>query len=447
MIKKKSKDSSKKTSRNISKNTSKKYNKEIDEWKRKKSKKLQLYKFDETTRNKVYDFITKLEKEKSNPWLSRDEFISIFNIPNISFAEFRKTWKRRMGDKTHDLTNYSNADLLVFYNTFIKNGTELIGSIYDTFFAFEEPVKYIPIDNTNKSIEFNPKNLSNKSYHQCKRPIRNLHFKSAFVDTKTAFEFIDNYIDVLIDFYNGYIDAKLLTPSGISFIKKGNVKLLLSGFYFRTSILNPHLILNLSLNYLHGERIFTPTLGWSSYMYGFLSNPEVKEYVGVDVIPSVCKKTREFAKILDNNNDNEMMNSKKVEIYCQPSESLYEDKDFMKTYKNHFDIIFFSPPYYTLEEYPGKKQSTEMYKTYEEWLEKYWDKTIQLCHHVLKNDGKMAYIINCKGSLDFINMGKDMNKITEKYFNCKNKYPLGNVSVGITRHKEQNEFIFIFTKK
>ena len=49
------------------------------------------------------------------------------------------------------------------------------------------------------------------------------------------------------------------------------------------------------MNVLKGTKIFTPTLGWSSYCYGFLECPIVQEYVGTDIINSVCYKTASIA--------------------------------------------------------------------------------------------------------------------------------------------------------
>ena len=70
-------------------------------------------------------------------------------------------------------------------------------------------------------------------------------------------------------------------------------------------------IFSVSLNdVFHGKRIFTPTLGWSSYCYGFLECDEVVEYVGTDVIPSVCKKPNYLP----------INTPEKQHILCQPSE-------------------------------------------------------------------------------------------------------------------------------
>ena len=136
--------------------------------------------------------------------------------------------------------------------------------------------------------------------------------------------------------------------------------------------MNPIIPYTLSMCMNYKFKVFTPTLGWSSYLIGMLSNTNLEEYVGVDVIQKVCETTEQIA------------NNIKNKIYCCPSETLYYNEPFMQKYTNYFDFIFFSPPYYELELYDGDLQSTTLYKTYEEWLEKYWNVTIKLCYALLK---------------------------------------------------------------
>ena len=112
-------------------------------------------------------------------------------------------------------------------------------------------------------------------------------------------------------------------------------------------------------------------------------------------------------------------------------------------YTNYFDIIFFSPPYFKLELYRGSEQSTTLYKNYNDWLNKYWDITIQLCHKVLNTKGTMVYIIS---SYDKNNITNDMNNITKKYFKYKKKIRLSNKNVDFTKHKETDENLYFFTK-
>jgi hypothetical protein len=232
-----------------------------------------------------------------------------------------------------------------------------------------------------------------------------------------------------------------LTPSALFYIQEGRLGSVFSSFYFRASIMNPFLVYSLNHSVLKGTKIFTPTLGWTSYCFGFLECPLVKEYVGTDVITDVCKKTADFAKT--------QYPDKEVRIFCHPSEDLMKNAGFKKKYREHFDVVFFSPPYYKLELYAGKNQSTTQYKTYEEWLTKYWEETIRLCHYVLEPHGKMCYILSGYGSEntdDQYDLLGDMNKIAKKYFTFKSQQPMYNKDVHSTKHKETAEQIMIFQK-
>jgi hypothetical protein len=102
-----------------------------------------------------------------------------------------------------------------------------------------------------------------------------------------------------------------------------------------------------------------------------------------------------------------------------------------------------------MELYPGDKQSTTKYGDYDTWLKIYWEKTIQLCLHVLSPGSKMCYILSGYGSKNtgsIYNLIDDMNKITEKYFIFEEIIPLYNKNVHVTEHRETAEKIIIFHK-
>jgi hypothetical protein len=164
------------------------------------------------------------------------------------------------------------------------------------------------------------------------------------------------------------------------------------------------------------------------------------EYVGNDVIPSVCKKTSEFIR--------KFYPDSSFEITCSPSEDLTKKSGFMKKYSGHFDTVFFSPPYYRLELYAGKMQSTHRYRTYEEWLEGYWRKTVQLCYDVLQKDGKMCYIISDYGSdSKEVTLVSDMNRITiDVGFKKVKIYKMFNKSVTVNKQDDNSESICVFVK-
>jgi tRNA1(Val) A37 N6-methylase TrmN6 len=140
---------------------------------------------------------------------------------------------------------------------------------------------------------------------------------------------------------------------------------------------------------------------------------------------------------------------KNVKIYCKPSENLAKSAVFLNKYKNYFDVVFFSPPYYRLELYDSTNQSTTKYETYEEWLAGYWEETIKLCKTVLKKDGKLCYILSGYGSentKEKYDLLADMNNITKKYFKYKGQQEMHNKDVHVTKHKETSEKIMLFVK-
>ena len=348
-------------------------------------------------------------------FLSLNEFLSLFQAPIHSY----KDAKVRVGDHLVDLKSRKIpiADIRLLYENILKRNEYLTRfynlSLLPQPLSMKEPMK---IMNNNEETKY--KNI-----------IRNIYYQEILQNTKSGIENNPTYMDVLYDLYvNNIIDYKILTPSARFYMKEGRLGSVFSSYYFRASILNPYLVYSLNKTILHGNRVFTPTLGWSSYCYGFLESG-VTEYVGTDVIPKVCKKTKEFAKYYN----------RQVEIFCSPSEKL--PISFINKYKNHFDVIFFSPPYYRLELYEGTNQSTTKYSSYEEWLEKYWEKTIEICKKVMVQGGKLCYIIS---DYENHNLIRDMNKITKKYFTLKKTMNMYNKNIDVTTHRETNEKIFIF---
>jgi hypothetical protein len=370
------------------------------------------------------------------------DFIDIFKKKTITYNDFINKTSVRLGSQLRPLKKYikekqiPHTDIKLLYEN-IQDRNEYLTRFYNLSLMIREdklilsnikPMKNRHFDNNHESL--------------CKNLIRNIHYKDILQNTKSGIENIPTFIEMLKDLYlKNIIDYKILTPSSLFYIKNGRLGSVFSSYYFRASILNPYLIYSLNHSFLKGTKIFTPTLGWSSYCYGFLECPHVLEYVGTDVIPQVCKKTKILASIV--------APEKTTTIYCKPSEDLFESSEFMNRYREHFDVVFFSPPYYKLEMYEGGEQSTQRYKTYEEWLAGYWEKTIQLCHHVLEKHGKICYILSGYGSentKEQYDLLGDMNKITKKYFKFHSQQPMYNKNVNVTKHRETGEQIMVFVK-
>lgn len=384
-------------------------------------------------------------------FITQNQFINIFNSPKDTFSSFIRRAKVRTNNTITPLLKYienkavSLDDLRLLYEHIIHRD-EYLARFYKTSLnVLDEDGK---IDLTMNVPPMKMKEMNNDQLVHYKNVIRNMHYLDILKNTKSGIANVPTYMEVLDDLYlNWIIDYKILTPSSLHYLREGRIGSVFSSLFFRASIMSPVIPYSLAHNILRGKSncsIFTPTLGWSSYSYGFLESPLVQEYVGTDVIPGVCKKTKEFAE--------RFYPDKTATIFCSPSEDLMGIKGFSKKYSNYFDLVFFSPPYYRLEMYSGKNQSTSKYKNYEEWLEKYWRNTMLLCYHVLKPGGKMCYILSGYGS-ENTNGGrydllKDMNGIARVVF--KNTSPqilnMYNKNVHVTTHRDTAEKIVIFPK-
>lgn len=363
-------------------------------------------------------------------------FLRLFSHETPPFPQWLKQTQVQSGSKRTPLKTYQESrkiplEYLKRLYDHILNRDDYLQRFYET------SLNYNDLKITDKPM---PKtHLDNNTKVKYKNVIRHLHFRNILQKTKSGLHGLPSFLDVLIDLYTrNIIDYKILTPSALHYLETRRIGSVFSSFYFRASIMNPYLVFSLNQSVLHGTRIFTPTLGWSSYAYGFAECPQVQEYLGVDVIPDVCTKTTAFLAKYPHI---------KSHIFCQPSESLLDNKSFMTKYQNHFDVVFFSPPYYELELYPGKNQSTSTYKTYEEWLQGYWYKTLQLCYHVFQPNGKMCYILSSGGGSQSVDILKDMNAITSGLFHKQTILPMYNKNVHVTTHRETAEKIMLYIKK
>ena len=363
-------------------------------------------------------------------YLTLNKWLNLFKSKNISYNEFIDKLRIKKGNG--DILLVKNTDKIIpnkffkiLYDTLVKNNISYLTNIYNRSYK---------IDDYDLSLC-----VSNNKFTDNKNIVRNLYYKEILLETDTSQPNLRPYLDVLNDLFKYHIlDYKLLTPTGISMIQGNKLSSILSGFYFKASIMNPIVPYSLSKLHDYDFKVLTPTLGWSSYLLGMVNNEHLDTYVGIDVIKKVCSNTRKIA------NQHKIKN----DIYCQPSEDLYHNSKFMTKYKSDIDFVFFSPPYYELELYKGAEQSTNRYNSYEEWLEKYWRVTMKLCYHCLKNNKIMMYIISGYNDKNqYINLEKDMNGITKQVgFSYVKKQKMKGSNVGFTKHRTSNELIFIFCK-
>ena len=376
--------------------------------------------------------------------ISLNQFIKQFKVKStrlFNLNEVIKSGKYQPNDLKPLLDFYNNRES--YLRRFYKNNLELPFDLNEK--GYPKNKKQLPNIFNFDNIE---PQITNTLYPLYKTISRNLYYKQILEETGTIQGNVTSFLSVLKNFLNKHIiDYKLLSPSILKLIGKGKIGSVLSGIYFRASILNPFLAYstlqiygNLPKDYKNAT-VLTPTLGWSTYMEGIMSDERIGNYIGIDVIPDVCNKTKEVAKMFYPN--------KKINIFCTPSEDVYQNKNIIAKIKNTVDFIFFSPPYFTLELYKGGNQSTNRYSTYDEWLDGYWLPTMKLCYESLKKNRRMCYIISgYKSGKKSFNLEKDMVHISKKVgFHLIKKHYLIKANVGFTTHRQYKETLFIFDKK
>jgi len=93
-----------------------------------------------------------------------------------------------------------------------------------------------------------------------------------------------------------------------------------------------------------------------------------------------------------------------LETFCTPSEVMDT------VIKKKYDHIISCPPYYDLEIYGASEhQSTDLYKTYPDWLENYWRKTVIASKNLLNDDGVFSFVMGHNVRYQY--MSKDMSEI------------------------------------
>ena len=330
--------------------------------------------------------------------------------------------------KTHNDRRYILKDEIIdyLYDVIIVNRHVYLTAFYYSYFEFVDPYSlkwgnediihktskgdkslklYLESDEWiqgNKEILFekildmDKLVLSMQKNDASRRLVRNLNFMEILHTTKVTntCKCKTSFWESLTDVYNKLILAdRMFAPSSLDqFLAKKNKTedinynaffYLFQGYQPKASILNPYTISWILNNILKGKKLFTPVLSWCSYLFAFFHS-SYTHYVGVDVIPEVidqCRFLEQYYK-----------KEKYVDLYCTPSESLLNNKEFNEKYTNYFDAILMCPPYFNMEIYEGDNQSIKLYPTYDMWLEEYWHKTVKLCYNVLEKN----YGFNCR---------------------------------------------------
>ena len=349
-----------------------------------------------------------------------DDFYKIFKVQDeISFDEFKKNL---VSDKGTPLTKFFDNDKLfrVLYN--LKFDDHLRRKFFKQWFD-----SHLRVRDINDQLFFRDKILNRnyivddiiygKDFINKSRIIKNLNFDKIYNTQKIYHHTIFKVFRLF--FEKNILYNVLHSPTCKRFWLENNLTGIfdyLRGTTNFASVMNPVFIKYIFDNFLVGENMFTPTLGWDSYLVAFF-NSDFKEYVGVDVMDCQIENARKLTNYYNsiNNNLDGFFNIesdvKKVNVVNCPSEKFEFKSDY-------FDNVFFSPPYFDLEKYQGGEQSIKNYPDYDSWLKNYWEKTLQNCYDMLKRNGLFVYIISDykQKNGNLVTVSKDTYEISKKYF-------------------------------
>ena len=140
---------------------------------------------------------------------------------------------------------------------------------------------------------------------------------------------------------------------------------------------------------LNSENILDFSAGWGDRLAGFYASEHGKHYVGLDPRKEnhpIYKKQTEFY----NKHLGFFEQGRSADFHCSPA----EDFDFTQ-YENHFDTVFTSPPYFSVERYSyDDTQSWVRYKDIEDWNRDFLQQTIKNLWCSIKSNGYLLVNIS-----------------------------------------------------
>ena len=401
------------------------------------------------------------------PQPTRLQFSKLFKINYKKQYSMYDLFRLRYKDaviKSSDDMRIINKDRIIdyFYDVIIVHRRKYLSLWYAAYFSVPSKDNYIW--DTGASLDIPDKNnyISTQKNDASKHMIRNLFYLELFDYTKitNTVKSRVSFWQSLLNMYNKLeLEDRFFCKSSLDLMlrSKNTKRELISGvpevnynalFYLyqqyqpKASIFNPYaiywILAKIFTKYnANAKTLFSPVLSWGSYVPAFMNINSYKHYVGVDVMPSVCAKIREFAEWYSKP-------EKKVDIIMCPSEKL-QSLNFHITYAKYFDSIIVCPPYYDMEIYHEGDQSIKY--NYVDWLHNYWEATVQLCKKVAAKNAVFGIIINDYFSLsgEKYMLTEDFHAITSKYFTFKDIYYLQNrVSPLRMNGKDRMERLYIY---
>ena len=137
------------------------------------------------------------------------------------------------------------------------------------------------------------------------------------------------------------------------------------------------------------ENILDFSAGWGDRLAGFYASEHGKHYVGIDPRKENHPIYKEQSEFYDKHLGF-FEHDRKSEFYCSPA----EDFDFTQ-YENYFDLVFTSPPYFSVERYSyDDTQSWVRYKDINDWNKDFLQTTLGNLWGSIKSGGYLLVNIS-----------------------------------------------------
>ena len=137
------------------------------------------------------------------------------------------------------------------------------------------------------------------------------------------------------------------------------------------------------------ENILDFSMGWGDRLAGFYASEYGKHYVGIDPRKENHPIYKEQAKFYDTHLG-WFEHERKSEFHCLPA----EDFDFTQ-YVDYFDMVFTSPPYFSVERYSyDDTQSWVRYKDIDDWNKDFLQTTLGNLWGSIKSGGYLLVNIS-----------------------------------------------------
>lgn len=319
-----------------------------------------------------------------------------------------KIWQQRV-DENDIRYKLCQGDVEKFVDTvynFLSNHLdEFLGIVYDGSFS---PKKFRDINtvnlidsNTICNTPNNPGYFRNICFEEiviCGGDADiNLSIKNAIVNTLNGKIRKTFFMPALFeDIYNGRVSSNMI----LTFNKSCKLASIFSPNVYR------YLLRSLKKHSTNNKSILFATASWGVPVIA----ADELDYEIVDIVDvqnTVLQKCHTIKDELFVGKNLLFDNTYTLETYHTPSESM--DTVINKKY----DHIISCPPYYDLEIYgASNQQSTDLYKTYNEWLENYWRKTVIASKKLLNDDGVFSFIMGHHVRYQY--MSNDMAEIARQ---------------------------------